>query len=164
MIRRSLVILLVLILFIPVYVKASAFCDTDCDDLSEFKYPCLGGMCKGYDPRIRIPCLGAKELACRQWENMKKGVVDNMAHMVASNTAVVDAAKGWTTSTCVASGSALIIAISAGYGALICSTIGASTLGVGLASCAIFLGASGTLIVGATCSQLCTDKHLSDCN
>lgn len=138
-------------------------CYTDCGAAAEFRFPCPTirnprRTCTGRDPGTFAACEGAKAAACQVLEPLKDTIIQNMASAIAGNPQVQDEAKGWTTATCAIVGAGTIDAVKAAYSVPICAA-----LSVAAAGCATFVVASGTVIVGATCAQLCTDKHLADC-
>ena len=163
----SLVMVIGAGILVQPYRANAQTCDTDCKEEAKFEYPCptprnLGRKCKGINPARLAACEVGKQADCARHtlENNKDRLVKEMANAVASDPNIVTQAKGWTSGECRVVGYGAITATILLYSQPICTLIAP---GVGNYACATALGAAETAIVEATCAQLCTDKHLSDC-
>jgi hypothetical protein len=145
--------------------KAQAFdCYTDCGTVASFKYPCptLSNphrRCTGREPGTFAACQTTKVAACNILLPLKNQILHKMVTTVASDVHVEDVAGGWTRLTCATAGAGLITAVNAGYSAPICAA-----MNVAAAGCVTFVVASGGVITGGVCAQLCADHRLADCH
>lgn len=159
---------LVLLLAAAVSVVAATDCDTDCGKKAAFK--CFGGTCR--NPFIFSACMVEKTADCGIKAKIIKMVEPvvwradldwvvcllQMARQIAQSGPVRDEAKGWTTQTCITAAAVLVQTTAVAFAAPICAAFT-----VGAVACIPFVTGLGATLVVATCAQLCTDQHLSDC-
>lgn len=152
------------VMFFLLSFNASAIdCYTDCGAVASFRYPCPtfsnpGRKCTGRDPVVYGSCEATKVAACQVLAPLKDAIIGRMVAAVASDGQVRDRARGWTTTSCATVGGSLILAVNAAYATPICAAFN-----VAAAGCATFVLSSGAAVIGGTCAQLCTDRHLADC-
>jgi len=84
--------------------------------------------------------------------------IEAVAKPVAAQLAGQAEQGGWTKLNCVSLSAGAVYAATTGYSAAICAV-----MNVAAPACVAFLTASGGVITGATCVQLCQDRRLSDC-
>jgi hypothetical protein len=88
------------------------------------------------------------------------GIVSDIARKVSLDVAAQAERDGWNTTNCAVVGSGAILLPAATYIAPACAASGFITGGMGVPACVTTVSGA---IVAATCTQLCTDRHLSDC-
>lgn len=89
-------------------------------------------------------------------ETVKRDVVRNVLNEIQG----LASRDGWSKATCVAVGTPPILLASGAYITPACAAAGAATVGWGIPACVTAMTGA---IVTAVCTQLCEDKHLSDC-
>jgi len=143
-------------------------CDSDCQAEAKFEYPCPtishpGRKCTGINPLKLSACEAARGADClrRKLDEEKDRLRDSIIAVVAKDHNVVRASEGWTKGSCRTVGYGLITGTILLYSQPICTAIAP---GVGNATCAAALAAIEPAIVEGVCTQLCQDKHLSDCH
>lgn len=89
-----------------------------------------------------------------------KDIVDKVAQNVSGDVAAQAQREGWNKTNCAVVGTGAILIPAATYIAPACAASGFITGGIGVPAC---VSAVSGAVVTATCTQLCTDKRLSDC-
>lgn len=88
------------------------------------------------------------------------GLIKDIAQKVSGDIAAQAKREGWNKTNCVVVGSGAILLPAATYIAPACAASGFITAGIGVPACVTSVSGA---IVAATCTQLCTDRQLSDC-
>lgn len=130
----------------------SPFKDLDIRGISDLQPECrCGWRCPG-------SCSIRDVVPVDPLEPFKDAIITSAAKITADAVASEARKSGWTTTSCAVVGTGIITSVAITSSAAICSF-----LTVGAAACPAFIGMAGPTVVTATCAQLCTDKHLSDC-